>query len=93
MDQCLTKMPGAQISMMDHNGPTPRRPNFLSLDKSVAIPSECSCLTIYAGYFDHGRILVAKQPDIAGVHCKDSTIPSFISDIYFVQTSCGAAMD
>ena len=72
---------------------TRRRPDFLSLDKSAAIPSECSNLTIYAGYLDHGRILIAKQPDIAGVHCKDSTIPSFISDIYFVQTSCGAAMD
>ena len=86
-------MPGAQIGMMDHNGPTQRRPNFLSLDKSVPIPSECSCLTIYAGYFNHSCILVAKQPDITGVHGKDSTIPSFISDIYFVQTSCGAAMN
>ena len=86
-------MPGAQISMMDHNGPSPRRPNLLSLDKSVAIPSECSCLTIYAGYFNHNSILVAKQSDIAGVHRKDSTIPSFISDIYFVQTSFGVAMD
>ena len=65
----------------------------LSLDKSAAIPSEYSNLTIYAGYLDHGRILIAKQPDIAGVHCKGTTIPSFISDIYFVQTSCGAAMD
>jgi len=71
----------------------PRHPNFLSLDKSAAIPSECSNLTIYAGYLDHGRIMIAKQPDIAGVHYKDSTIPSFMSDIYFVQTSCGAAMD
>ena len=72
---------------------TRRCPNSLSLDKPAAIPSECSNLTIYAGYLNHGRALIAKQPDIAGVHSKNPTIPSFISDIYFVQTSCGAAMD
>ena len=75
------------------SSPTRRRPNSSWLDKSAAIPSQCSYPTIYVGYLDHGRILIAKQPDIVGVHYKDSTIPSFISDIYFVQTSCGAAMD
>jgi len=61
-----------------------RRPNFLLLDKSATIPPKCSNLTIYAGYLDYGRILITQQPDFAGVHAKNSMIPSATSDIHFV---------
>ena len=31
--------------------------------------------------------VISKQTDIADVHCKASTMPPFLSDIYLVQTS------
>jgi hypothetical protein len=65
----------------------------LSLDKSAAIPSQRSRLSIDVGYLDRGRVLIAKQPDIAGMYRKDSTISSVNGDIYLVQTSCGVAMN
>ena len=75
---------GPQSVRETHNGAIRRRPNFLLLDKSATIPPKCSNLTINAGYLDYGRILITQQPDFAGVHAKNSMIPSATSDIHFV---------